>query len=162
MRTLLGALTPRTAGPAPPDAPAISYAPDPDGDPDPGEVVWAWVPFEEDPSQGKDRPTLVIGWSGPQLATVPLSSKDHSARVDSSDWIGVGTGPWDRSGRPSYADAARLVLLDPRAVRREGATLPRDRFEAVVTRVRRLHGWSDAPRADDRMGHNSGPDGAIT
>lgn len=23
------------------------YAPDPDGDPDPGEIVWTWVPFEE-------------------------------------------------------------------------------------------------------------------
>ena len=36
--------------------PAFSYSPDPDGDADPGEVVWAWVPFEEDPAQGKDRP----------------------------------------------------------------------------------------------------------
>lgn len=24
-----------------------SYAPDRDGDPDPGEIVWTWVPFEE-------------------------------------------------------------------------------------------------------------------
>jgi hypothetical protein len=23
------------------------YAPDHDGDPDPGEIVWTWVPFEE-------------------------------------------------------------------------------------------------------------------
>ena len=36
------------------------YAPDPDGDPDPGEIVWTWVPFEDDPSQGKDRPVLVV------------------------------------------------------------------------------------------------------
>ena len=162
MRRLLGALGPRAAGPAPSAEPVISYAPEPDGDPDPGEVVWAWIPFEEDPAQGKDRPTLVIGWSGEQLATVPLSSKDHSARVDSGDWIGVGAGSWDRSGRPSYADAARLVLLDPQAVRREGATLPRDRFDAVVTRVSRLHGWSNDRDIGDRMGPNSDPDGAIT
>src|SRR3954465_3472466 len=37
-----------------------SYAPKPDGNPDPGEVVWTWVPFEEDYSQGKDRPVLLI------------------------------------------------------------------------------------------------------
>ena len=30
----------------------VSYAPEPDGDADPGEVVWAWVPFEDDPTQG--------------------------------------------------------------------------------------------------------------
>ncbi len=37
----------------------ISYEPEADGLPDPGEVVWGWVPFEEDPSQGKDRPSEV-------------------------------------------------------------------------------------------------------
>ncbi|MDO5501443.1 MAG: hypothetical protein Q4F67_17375, partial [Propionibacteriaceae bacterium] len=31
------------------------YAPDLDGDADPGEIVWGWVPFEEDHSKGKDR-----------------------------------------------------------------------------------------------------------
>ncbi|MGW2658988.1 type II toxin-antitoxin system PemK/MazF family toxin, partial [Streptomyces sp. NPDC001478] len=33
-----------------------SYAPDRDGDPDPGEIVWTWVPFEENDGRGKDRP----------------------------------------------------------------------------------------------------------
>jgi len=28
----------------------IAYAPERDGQPDPGEVVWAWVPYEDDPS----------------------------------------------------------------------------------------------------------------
>ena len=36
------------------------YAPEIDGEPDPGEVVWAWVPYEDDPSQGKDRPVLLL------------------------------------------------------------------------------------------------------
>ena len=39
-----------------------SYAPEQDGDPDPGEVVWAWIPYEDDPKQGKDRPVIVLGW----------------------------------------------------------------------------------------------------
>ena len=38
----------------------IAYAPKPDGRPDPGEVVWTWVPYEDDPSQGKDRPVLLV------------------------------------------------------------------------------------------------------
>jgi len=36
----------------------FEYTPHLDGDPDPGEVVWTWVPYEDDPSQGKDRPVL--------------------------------------------------------------------------------------------------------
>lgn len=37
-----------------------AYAPDPDGDPDPGEIVWTWVPYEEDDGRGKDRPVLIV------------------------------------------------------------------------------------------------------
>ncbi len=47
-----------------PVLPRFHYAPKANGKPDPGEVVWAWVPYEEDPSQGKDRPVLVIGDRG--------------------------------------------------------------------------------------------------
>ncbi len=39
----------------------VSYDPHADGRPDPGEVVWGWVPFEDDPKRGKDRPVLLIG-----------------------------------------------------------------------------------------------------
>ena len=48
----------------------VSYAPDLDGEPDPGEVVWTYVSYEDDPSQGKDRPVAVIGWDGPVLGVV--------------------------------------------------------------------------------------------
>ena len=36
--------------------PAIAYAPKPDGQPDPGEIVWTWVPFEEDHCRGQGPP----------------------------------------------------------------------------------------------------------
>ena len=42
----------------------FEYAPEHDGHPDPGEVVWTWVPFEEDATRGKDRPVVVLGWAG--------------------------------------------------------------------------------------------------
>lgn len=119
----------------------VSYAPERDGDADPGEVVWAWVPYEDDPNQGKDRPVLVLGWDGPKLAAVQLSSKDHSKRRDSHEWVPVGTGGWDRDGRPSYVDASRLLRLDPSSVRREGAALDRPRFDQVLARVEDLHEW---------------------
>ena len=66
----------------------IEYAPDLDGDPDPGEVVWIWVPYEEDPSQGKDRPVVVIGRRHHALVGVPLTTKRH----DQEAQVEVGTG----------------------------------------------------------------------
>ncbi|MEO7447120.1 MAG: type II toxin-antitoxin system PemK/MazF family toxin, partial [Humibacillus sp.] len=57
--------------------PTMTYAPRPDGRPDPGEIVWTWVPYEEDHSQGKDRPVLVIGREGDWLVALQLTSKDH-------------------------------------------------------------------------------------
>jgi hypothetical protein len=113
----------------------IEYSPDMDGDPDPGEVVWTWVPYEDDPSQGKDRPVVIIGRTGDDLAGVPLTSKDH----DRDDEVPVGTGAWDRSGRPSFAKVDQLLTIDPDAVRREGAILSRNHFDDVVTGVAKHH-----------------------
>jgi mRNA-degrading endonuclease toxin of MazEF toxin-antitoxin module len=124
--------------------PQVVYAPDRDGDPDPGEVVWAWVPYEDDESQGKDRPVLVIGYDGnaapgrQRLLAVPLSSKDPAHKRDADEWVSVGAGEWDRERRESFANADRVLRYDPRDVRREGAALPRARFDAVVAMARRL------------------------
>lgn len=123
----------------PTDEPTISYSPDLDGDPDPGEVVWTWVAYEDDPSQGKDRPVLVIGWNGPKLAALALSSKDHS---DRDDCILLGSGEWDRDRRPSYVKLDRILSVLPSEVRREGAILDRRRFDQVVEAVTQLHGWT--------------------
>src|SRR6187200_3170445 len=54
-----------------------SYEPEQNGEPDPGEVVWAWFPFEDDPDRGKDRPVLGIGRDGSELICLQLTSKDH-------------------------------------------------------------------------------------
>ena len=111
----------------------IEYSPNLDGDPDPGEVVWTWVPYEDDPSQGKDRPVVIIGRHGKYLAAVPLTSKRH----DNEMQVAVGTGPWDREGRTSYAKVERVLDVDPNQVRREGAVLSRNHFDDVVEGVRR-------------------------
>jgi hypothetical protein len=111
----------------------IEYSPSMDGDPDPGEVVWTWVPFEEDPTLGKDRPVVIIGRHGDLLSGVALTSKPNR------DTIEVGTGAWDRRGRPSYAKVDRLLDIEPSTVRREGAVLGRRRFDAVIEAVRKYH-----------------------
>jgi PemK-like, MazF-like toxin of type II toxin-antitoxin system len=119
-------------------APAFEYTPNLDGDPDPGEIVWTWVSYEDDPSHGKDRPVVVLGRHGDRLIAVALTSKLHEGQVP------VGTGPWDGQGRPSYAKVDRLLSIDPRAMRREGAILDRRRFDEVVAGVHRTN--STVPR----------------
>jgi hypothetical protein len=117
-----------------PTGTTVEYSPDIDGDADPGEVVWTWVPYEDDPAKGKDRPVVIIGRSGEDLAGVPLTSKNkgHGA-------VPVGTGGWDRSGRPSYAKVDQLIVVRERDVRREGSVLERQRFDAVVAGVGEHH-----------------------
>ncbi|HEU4839944.1 MAG TPA: type II toxin-antitoxin system PemK/MazF family toxin [Ilumatobacteraceae bacterium] len=117
------------------DGVRVEYRPQLDGDPDPGEVVWTWVPFEEDPTLGKDRPVVIIGRHGDDLSGVALTSKSSGRR----DHVEVGTGPWDSKGRPSYAKVDRLLDIDPAEVRREGAVLNRRRFDVVIEAVVRYH-----------------------
>lgn len=109
----------------------IEYSPRIDGDPDPGEVVWTWVPFEEDPDQGKDRPVVVIGRRNRSLVGVPLTTR----RNDREAQIAIGTGDWDPKRRPSYARIWRMLDIDADRTRREGAVLERGRFDAVITAV---------------------------
>jgi hypothetical protein len=122
---------------------AIRYAPQRDGDPDPGEVVWAWVPYEEDHTRGKDRPVLLVGRSGGYLLGLMLTSKDRVADAGASaNFVDIGAGGWDRQGRPSEARLDRILQLRPDSIRREGAVLDRAHFEKVAEGVRRRHGWN--------------------
>ena len=125
-----------------------SYEPEADGQPDPGEVVWGWVPYEEDPTQGKDRPVLLIGrkemegeeyWAG-----LMLTSKDHDRDAEDEarhgrHWMDIGAGAWDAERRPSEVRLDRLVILRDDAIRREGAAVSREVFDRVVAEARRYH-----------------------
>jgi hypothetical protein len=130
----------RTA-PAAERARTIAYQPDLDGAADPGEVVWTWVPYEEDASQGKDRPVLVVARaSDGDLLGLMLSSQGH--RRGDAHWLPVGSGPWDREGRDSYVRLDRVLEIPEHGIRREGAIMPVDRFDRVADELRRGYGWS--------------------
>ena len=135
-RSTAGRRSPSSSRPASSDIPfdgvRIEYTPCLDGDPDPGEVVWTWVPYEDNPSQGKDRPVVIVGRRGSFLVGVALTSKRH----DNERQVAVGTGPWDHESRPSYAKVERILAVDPARVRREGAVLSRRHFDAVVAALR--------------------------
>lgn len=119
------------------------YSPDLDGDADPGEVVWAWIPFEEDFSKGKDRPALIIGHDSQWLLALMLTSKDHvpgsvgDIREDEhAMWMNVGSGDWDAQGRASEVRLDRVIRVAQGAVRREGAIVPMALFSQIVDNVR--------------------------
>ena len=117
-----------------------SYNPDTDGDPDPGEIVWTWVPYEEGDGRGKDRPVLIVAREDTgSLLAVRLSSQTHDHQPD---WIAIGAGGWDGEGRPSWVDVGRVLRLHPQGMRREAASLERDRFDRVVGRLLERHGWA--------------------
>lgn len=129
----------RTA-PARDRARRVAYAPDLDGAADPGEIVWTWVPYEEDDGRGKDRPVLVVGREGRELVGLMLSSQHD--RSDDRNWLGVGTGAWDREHRPSYVRLDRVIEVGEHEIRREGAVLDEARFGRVADALRERYGWS--------------------
>jgi hypothetical protein len=116
-----------------------SYSPHADAAPDPGEIVWTWVPFEENDGRGKDRPVLVVAAesAGTYLA-VQLTSKDHDGE---GDFVSIGAGGWDGERRPSWVNLDRVIRVHEGGMRREAAALPREPFERVTDRLRQRYGW---------------------
>lgn len=118
----------------------VVYAPDLDGRADPGEVVWTWVVYEDDPVRGKDRPVLVIGREREALLGLMLSSQSH--HDEDSAWISIGSGSWDHEDRPSWVRLDRVLDVPEEGIRREGAVMERHIFELVAARLRAEYSWT--------------------
>lgn len=119
----------------------FEYSPSLDGDADPGEIVWTWVPFEEDHSQGKDRPVLLVGRDGEYLLALMMTSKDHNNREHAdSNYLDIGSGPWDSQGRASEVKLNRVIRVRPDSMRREGAVMPEDTFRLIEREWTRHNG----------------------
>lgn len=122
------------------DALRITYAPEVDGDPDAGEVVWTWVPYEERDGRGKDRPVLVIGrLSAERVYAVRLTSRSHDGE---RDFLPIGTGAWDSQGRPSWVDVEQIYSVHTDGMRREATALDRERFDVVTGVLHERYGWA--------------------
>ena len=125
-----------------------SYQPIMDGDADPGEVVWTWVPYQEDASVGKDRPAVVIGAQGEGVYLLQLTSKDHTREAAQEAaagryWFDIGTGAWDSKGRLSEVRLDRALWVKATDVRREGSILPEVTWRRIVDALEehyRTHG----------------------
>jgi len=124
--------------------PPLEYHPLPDALPDPGEVVWTWIPYEDDPTRGKDRPAVVLARLPEGLLVSQMTSQDHDR--DATDearfgryWFDVGAGPWDRRGRPSEARLDRMLVVQAAAVRRVGGALAENRYHELVDALTAHH-----------------------
>jgi hypothetical protein len=114
-----------------------SYSPQLDGAPDPGEVVWTWVPYIEHDGRGKDRPVLIIArLRGEAWAACALSTTPHRG------FVSVGSGPWDSKGRESFLSPERVLRVTKAGMRRESTALDRTQFEQAVATVKSHHGLS--------------------
>jgi hypothetical protein len=130
----------RTSVPTAHRARKLVYSPNLDGRADPGEVVWTWVTYEEDPTRGKDRPVLVVGRDHATLLGLMLSSQERHAA--DRDWVEIGSGSWDYDGRDSWVRLDRVLDVPEESIRREGAILERAVFDVVAARLRRDYSWS--------------------
>ncbi|MBZ6372501.1 MAG: type II toxin-antitoxin system PemK/MazF family toxin [Microbacterium hominis] len=118
----------------------ITYAPDIDGEPDAGEVVWTWVPYAERDGRGKDRPVLVIGrQSEDRVYAVKLTSIAHDG---DRDFLPIGSGGWDSKGRPSWVDIDQLYSVHTAGMRREASALDLERFAVVARALQLRYGWT--------------------
>lgn len=117
----------------------LEYAPDRDGDPDAGEIVWTWVPYAERDGRGKDRPVLVIARHGAdRVYAVKLTSKPHGG---DRGFVAIGSGAWDRDGRESWVDIDQLYSVHHDGMRREAAALDVDRYSRVALALQQRFGW---------------------
>ena len=135
----------RNSAPTAHRARKLVYSPNLDGRADPGEVVWTWVTYEEDPTRGKDRPVLVVGRDHATLLGLMLSSQERHAA--DRDWVEIGSGSWDYDGRPSWVRLDRVLDVPEESIRREGAILERAVFDVVAARLRRT-----TPGAESALG----------
>ena len=118
----------------------VDYSPSKDGMPDSGEVIWTWVPYQENDGRGKDRPVLVIGrQSADRVYAVRMTSKPHE---HDRDYLSIGRGDWDSQGRESWVDIEQLYSVHARGMRREAAVLDRGRYDRVSEALVHRYGWA--------------------
>ena len=117
----------------------LAYTPERDGEPDPGEIVWTWVPYEERDGRGKDRPVVIVAASNTgDFLAVQLTSKAHDG---DRDFVALGDGAWDPAGRPSWARVDRVFRVRAGGIRREASSLDSRRYALVADALADRYSW---------------------
>lgn len=116
----------------------IIYAPDMDGQADPGEVVWVDICTQKF-GELERRAVLIIGRKHHTLMVLLISSNpDHK---DKDNWISIGSGPWDEDSAQSWARLDKSLLVSESQIQRRGVSMPERRFDRIASRLRQDYGW---------------------
>lgn len=117
----------------------VIYAPDMDGQVDPGEVVWFRVVRGKD-TEPELRACLVIGRNEHTLLGMLISSNpDHRSETN---WIPIGTGLWDPKGNKCWVRVDKIVEIPEARIQRRGVSMPERRYDRIAAELRNRHGWS--------------------
>lgn len=101
--------------------------------PEPGDIWFWWVPFEEDPSQGKDRPVLVLRSVPAAGVALKITSTPHPEGPPY--WALLLDEKTEGLTGTSYAECGRLLILEGCRKRRyAGRAAPED-----LRRIRETH-----------------------
>lgn len=118
----------------------VFYAPDMDGQADPGEVVWIWVPTEGPHNPPKERAMVVVGRNRNTILGLIISCNPEHRTEE--EWMEIGAGAWDERGRQSWVRLDRILEASELDTRRQGVVVPRGRFERVANRLRNDFDWA--------------------
>lgn len=114
----------------------IYYAPDMDGQAEPGEVVW----FNPSTDPPQERSMLVVGRNRHDVLGLLISGEEN--HTDDDDWLTIGSGEWQTSGEPCWVRLDKVLSIPEEDVRRRGTLFPPRRFERIADTLRRRFDWS--------------------
>ncbi len=119
---------------------SIYYAPDMDGQAEPGEVVWIWAPSDGPTKPPRERAILVVGRTRHTILGLLISpNPQHDGE---EHWLDIGAGEWDTSGRQCWIRLDRVVEASELGIRRQGALFPQRRFERIANKLRSNYHWA--------------------
>ena len=79
---------------------SVFFTPDMDGQADSGEVVWVWAPSDGKQSPPRERAVLIVSRTRTTVLGLLISANPKHANKE--EWLDIGTGEWDESGRQCW------------------------------------------------------------
>ncbi|HAT1170473.1 type II toxin-antitoxin system PemK/MazF family toxin [Corynebacterium striatum] len=119
---------------------SVCFSPDMDGQADSGEVVWVWAPSDGKQSPPRERAVLIISRTRTTVLGLLISPNPNHAHEE--EWLDIGTGEWDESGRQCWVRLDRILEISEEECRRQGTLFPERRFERIANRLRSRYHWS--------------------
>ncbi|HIW91568.1 MAG TPA: type II toxin-antitoxin system PemK/MazF family toxin [Candidatus Corynebacterium avicola] len=117
----------------------VIYAPDMDGQADPGEVIWYHI-LPDRYATPELRACIVVGRNRHTLLGMLISSNpDHD---EEDNWVPIGAGLWDPRGNECWARADRIIEIPEADIQRRGVSMPERRYDRIAATLRDDYQWT--------------------